>query len=342
MNGLRRITERDLRGIASEATSMHLADGVALNDAVVKVASAFDRPLSSEHVRRVCEMTYHDTYERSFRKQAGAPSRVVNFDPPDAEKVAGALRANHIKSYKNSSQVTRPGPGSHVKAASAFEIPEAPNAFSAAMSKVPNHDESELMETRHLLKTASQQMKDAVEQLQREIGSAKTAEHIAYLELGKMVRQAVIDGTPGRHVLDACEYYMKEASIPHSTALSVLSDLTNDMVAAGVDTWDKTATAEPNMRHPLNQRVVKVANLRFEKRAREIALTSVRIDEAQINNELQRFLHDEGTKLAGKLERVGTAAIAAPLVVAGGARAAKSTAESKAKIQEPWTNKGLN
>lgn len=96
------ITRDFLQGLARNATTDFLANGTPLTEAVVKQASTAGSTLTAEHVRRICEMTYHDTYER-MHKQADAADRYVAFDPPDpclaaellnAEKVASARRRN--------------------------------------------------------------------------------------------------------------------------------------------------------------------------------------------------------------------------------------------------------
>ena len=61
------ITAADLKAISREAASDYLSEGTDPTDAVVKAASLFGRDLTNEHVRRVCEMTYHDIFERQFR-----------------------------------------------------------------------------------------------------------------------------------------------------------------------------------------------------------------------------------------------------------------------------------
>ena len=100
------ITKDYLKGLARSASSDFLANGTPLTEAVVKQASACGAHLTSEHVRRICEMTYHDTYERMHKQACGADQYIV-FDPPDAqiaaeilqsEKVASAQRATTLPS----------------------------------------------------------------------------------------------------------------------------------------------------------------------------------------------------------------------------------------------------
>ena len=55
------ITKGYLRELACSAASDFLENQTPLTEAVVKVASACGKDLTAEHVRRISEMTYHDT-----------------------------------------------------------------------------------------------------------------------------------------------------------------------------------------------------------------------------------------------------------------------------------------
>ena len=84
-------TQEQLVQAAREATSDYITNGTDLTEAVVKAASSIT-PVTSEHVRRICEMTYHDAYERSFAEKTGM-YQYVSFDPPDAIRAAEMLDA---------------------------------------------------------------------------------------------------------------------------------------------------------------------------------------------------------------------------------------------------------
>jgi hypothetical protein len=296
MPNLHRISESDLRSMARDATSMHLQGGTPLNDAVVKVASDFPHPLTSEHVRRVCEMTYHDTFERSFR-QGGSSGRVVNFDPPDAEKVASAIRAQKIRSYQDKlASANAEGAGHDKTASSPVEMPFIPpprNAFSLAMA-VDEDNEVGKLEARDILKTAQRDVKDAIQCLETELGTIKHAEMNAYRDLGGQVRQTVLDGMPPEMVLETCATFMKEGQVDDAIAEDIITALAVDMLNAGLDLSEKRASLDGfriNPRHPLNGQVMKVASLRREKFSREIALSDLRNDGAKVTQELQRAIY---------------------------------------------------
>lgn len=84
-------TQQELVQAARAATSDYITNGTDLTEAVVKAASAIT-PLTSEHVRRICEMTYHDAYERLFAEKTGS-HQYVSFDPPDAIRASELLDA---------------------------------------------------------------------------------------------------------------------------------------------------------------------------------------------------------------------------------------------------------
>lgn len=84
-------SQEELVHAARTATTDYIQNGTDLTEAVVKAASAI-QPLTQEHVRRICEMTYHDAYERLFAEKTGM-YQYVTFDPPDAIKASEMLDA---------------------------------------------------------------------------------------------------------------------------------------------------------------------------------------------------------------------------------------------------------
>lgn len=84
-------SQMELVTAARAATTDYIQNGTDLTEAVVKAASAL-QPITSEHVRRICEMTYHDAYERMFAEKTGM-YQYVSFDPPDAIRAAEMLDA---------------------------------------------------------------------------------------------------------------------------------------------------------------------------------------------------------------------------------------------------------
>ena len=95
------ITRGALLSLANEASTDFLINGTPLTEAVVKVASSSSLDFTAEHVRRICEMTYHSVYER-MHKSASGPDKYVSFDPPDARRAAQELRATKVAAASRS------------------------------------------------------------------------------------------------------------------------------------------------------------------------------------------------------------------------------------------------
>ena len=91
------ITDQRLDAAASTAAAAFL-DGTAesTTDAVVKAADALGPGATDEHVRRLCEKTYREVFERMHKAASG--DRYVVFDPPDAKVAAERLVARKVAS----------------------------------------------------------------------------------------------------------------------------------------------------------------------------------------------------------------------------------------------------
>ncbi len=111
------------------------------------------------HFYQVSEMTYHDIFERSFRESPG-PDRLVSFDPPDAIKVASAVRASQVQSFQNKAASARGG-GSMDKTAEAVPTaPRARNPFVEAMAAAQRDPTAQHKEARHIVKVAQTELKE--------------------------------------------------------------------------------------------------------------------------------------------------------------------------------------
>jgi len=243
-------------------------------------------------------MAYHDAFEREWQKQAGG-SRLVSFDPPCAKEAARLCNAEKVAAARvRATTVT--GHPTMDKIAMA-EIPHVPlpppitNAFTSAMRSSPVDRELGVREALHTLKTAAQDLNEAISQVEIEIGSAKSAELYAHTALGRQARQACLDGaTPGQ-ALAVCEHFLKEAEgVPADIAVDVLAHLARDMMTGNVFPEPVKLAAPPNPRHPLNRLVVKAAHIRFGRLQREIALGDLRADRQRLEKELGSELYQLG------------------------------------------------
>lgn len=290
------ITESDLKALAREATALFLGGTADPTGAVVKVASAFEHPLTSEHVRRVCEMTYHDAFERMFRSAPG-PDRVVNFDPPDAEKVASAVRAAQVQSFSDKVASARAEPVQETtKTASAIPSPpplRTQNAFLAAVARPA--DTSGLKKEAHAqVSGLRRDLRDAARQMQTEVHSAAGSEKYAFADLADSVLSVVRNGATASQAIGACLEFAKTAAVPDDVFEGMASDLFLFLAAKGVDlSHEKVAgidTMVVNDRHPIRAQAIKVAELRGFKIVGQLALDDLRSNTAHVERELQDVL----------------------------------------------------
>ena len=141
-------TSAELVSIARDATSDYITNGTPLTEAVVKAASA-SHPLTSEHVRRICEMTYHDAYERLFAEKTGA-HQYVSFDPPDAIKAAEMLDARQISGDPMNKTASAPAVARLVKHDPKIKVNHAMQA-----AKTPKQKRDVLKNLREMKKEAA-------------------------------------------------------------------------------------------------------------------------------------------------------------------------------------------
>jgi hypothetical protein len=297
------VTEHSLRDLSRRATTLYLSPGSATpcspTEAVIKVASAFtDAPLTSEHVRRICEMTYHDIFEQSFRGSAG-PDRMVSFDPPDAEKVASAIRARRLDSFSAKvASAPRAGGTTMDKNADALagRAPPVQNAFSAAMRAVAPDRSGMKKEARASLHHTRVQLKEAETALRVDLATAVGSEKVAFLDLLNGAVHAVHQGVPAMAVVTACLEFAKSAGAEDDLVLEGLAtDLLRGFARRGVAlSGEKVASLNGlfvNERHPLRSQVIKVAELRGYRIHGEIALQDVRTQMQRVERELQDVLY---------------------------------------------------
>lgn len=291
------VTETDLRAMAREAASLFMSGQMPATDAAIKVASACPHALTSEHVQRVCEMLYHDIYERSFRDSPG-PDRVVSFDPPDASKVASAVRAEQLHSFRDkiASSPTPGGPVDKTASAPARTPPPAPNAFLQSMSRFQPDRGHQVKEARHVLSRAREDLRESARALRTDIQSAIGSEKIAFVELSNCLLHAVRQGAAPVHAVTACVDFMKTATAGSEemlcgVATDLLRSLSRAGVAVGGEKVASTADVVPNEKHPLRALTIKVAELREYRAHAEAALLDVEAQLARVERETRDALY---------------------------------------------------
>jgi hypothetical protein len=327
------VTKEYLQGLAQSATTDFLSNGTPLTEAVVKQASACGANLTSEHVRRICEMTYHDTYER-MHKQASSADRYIVFDPPDADVAAEVLRtkkvasaplrtstsAGEYMSEKNASMQHR-GTESKLAAAPGHRLKFQPaNAFDQVVKTASTDHNEQFLQAQglHDLKQIHDALKEASAQMDAEARAADSALIFARQELSKVAYSLVKEGTSVEDILHAGFSGVKWESTSEDVAVKVASDLSNfllgkERTTAGLRLSKIASAGDVNPDHPLPQAFAKVASIEERRVHLEIGLNQIRADLEYANNALVSTLFGEksasvsgairGAKALGRLAK---------------------------------------
>lgn len=273
------ITDPRLDAAASVAASSFL-DGTSATttDAVVKAASTLGPSITDEHVRRLCEKTYREVFERMHKAASG--DRNVVFDPPDAKVAAERLTARKVAAARASSLRAQPA-GEAEKAASAPDgLPkrfEPVNVFDlvtkAAAAPVPVAGIADLQ-------FIVRDMRHTVQELEGKKEAAAATVQITLLDLLQEAKECVADGISVDDVVVAGAQGVVEAhqDIPEQYVEKAAELLVRGLVAAKMSLGEKVASAPTrvNGAHPLVARYAKLASALFEHEAISIGLDVVR------------------------------------------------------------------
>lgn len=286
------ITADNLMSIARQAAGEFLANGTNLSTAVVKQASASRLPLTEEHVRRICEMTYHEAFERSFHQKRGSMDRYISFDPPDAVQCAKELNAMAVEKRAAAPEAGRKAlqPIEFLKAASALtgqvarEKYQPVNAYLATVltpdvAKVASQDRwhNPLGDVARL----HQSLRDAAAKVSLDMESAAQTAKIASTALFAQAAQTCKDGAAVDEVLGLCYHAAEAGGVSTKIAHDIVCELAEALQAHGFDvrTREKTASqAEPNLAHPLATHFTKAASAKQDHLNLAIALDELKAD----------------------------------------------------------------
>jgi hypothetical protein len=277
--------------IARQAAGDFLAAGTNLTSAVVKQASASRLPLTEEHVRRICEMTYHEAFERSFHQKRGSMDRYISFDPPDAVQCAKELNAMAVEKKASAPEGRRMlQPVEFLKAASAVAgtparekyqpvNPYLATVLSADVAKVASHDRwhNPLGDVSRIY----QSLRDAATKVALDRDSADQAAKTASAHLFAQAVQSCKDGAAVDDVLGLCYHTAEANNVSTKIAHDIVCELAETLQSHGFDvrTREKTASvAAPNLQHPLARHFAKVASAQEDVLSLSIALDELRAD----------------------------------------------------------------
>jgi hypothetical protein len=294
------VTEHSLRDLSSRAVALcrgsHPEGPCSPTDAVIKVASSFsDAQLTNEHIKRICEMTYHGIFEQRFQDSTGG-DRMIAFDPPDAEKAASALRVRRLDSFAKAASASpgrvETGMNKNADAPRRLGPPALTNAFSAAMGTFKADETAMRKEALSTLRHLHGQLKEATASLQVEVSTADSSEKVAFLDLLDGAVHATRQGATATEVTSVCLELAKRAGVDDELVLSGLAtDLLRGLDQRGVlQRGEKVASLSglsANTRHPLCAKVEKVASLRGYKLHGEIALQDLRQQMHRVDQEMK-------------------------------------------------------
>jgi len=291
-----RVTPDNLRSIAREATAEHMNMGTNLTSAVVKAASLFGQPLTSEHVRRVCEMTYQDTFERKFREKVGGADRYISFDPPDAAAASHLLRAEKTASTPRVDKAAIMGSSLAEKVANVTETSrrfDRVNAFDQLVNQPVDNSKVAWYNPLSEVMSVQEQLKEAGVDLRTRLASASGSEKFAMDELMAHAVQSYNEGVGVTGVLHACTSGVKMADYPGNLVTELMADLALNMSTSGCHLErEKVASfGHSNPNHPLPQAFKKVADFRSERVHLEYALAEIQSEYDRVNGEIRALCH---------------------------------------------------
>lgn len=190
---------------ARAATTDYIQNGTDLTEAVVKAASAL-QPITSEHVRRICEMTYHDAYERMFAEKTGM-YQYVSFDPPDAIRAAEMLDALQLgfDNQNNFNKLANYQGNTMDKTASAPSMPrkfQRMNTHELWTKAASGTDIPDSNPTRELQRV-HRDLKDSISTVKSELYAAEHNEKLAMIDMVKQAQAGLSAGHSMEQVLHA-------------------------------------------------------------------------------------------------------------------------------------------
>jgi len=260
-----------LMSVARSAAGEHVAQGTDLSAAVVKHASASGLSFTDEHVRRICEMTYHEAFERLFHTKRGSLDRYVSFDPPDAAHCAQALKAHtaeKVASAPSTPAVTTTARQRLEKTASAVSTTEKyqpRNAFLAtvlAVDPVKVASQDRWHNPMREITQLTQALREAHKTASVGRDSAEYNAQTAMLDLVRQADQACKEGAAMGSVLEACMTSVP----PTQVAGELLTEVASYLAGRGyaVEGTKVGSAGDVNPAHPLPRVFAKVAGLREE------------------------------------------------------------------------------
>ena len=273
------VSPSTLTAVAKQAAGEYFSEGTDPSSAVVKAAALLDVSLTDEHVRRICEMTNHEIFERTFREKAGSMDRYVTYTPPDPVFCAEQLHAEKIHKPPPSPMGVKVSGMETLKAASAprqkyVPVNRAMQAFLPTAEKVAENWHQPFGEILRL----RDNVKEAARTLETQVVDETNRYRFTFEQLAAQAEQACKEGASVPMVLHVCTAGM-DGNVPSSEVSETLVDVASHLAQKGYNSESKVAsTMVPNPAHPLAQLFYKAASHRANRTHFEFALEDLRHD----------------------------------------------------------------
>lgn len=321
---LQSLPEHELRSMARSATDMFLSGKGSLEDTIVKVAQACDSPLSSEHVRRICEMSYHDTYERMFKSASAGEDRLVNFTPANALAVIQRLNVETVSTFQDKVASSVTGDTILEKVASSSgsrweEFLSSPDlqgrdayAEHTASEKVASTEWQDL-EDASLIKTAAQALEDAAHDLELRLDAARGSMQRDFTKLAEFAVQTHRWGSSPEDIITAAVLFAKEAQCSDAACGHLADGLIGLLQKEGWSPSRSTggtkvaSVAQLNPKSPLNAWSVKAASgadrvMQIESALGDVLAQRDTLKQASVTGKAWKRVQSLGKGLAGAVD----------------------------------------
>lgn len=272
------ITDQRLDAAASTAAAAFL-DGTAesTTDAVVKAADALGPGATDEHVRRLCEKTYREVFERMHKAASG--DRNVVFDPPDAKVAAERLVARKVASARTAHETTQRASLSDKVASAPAGLPKRFEPLNVFDQVTKAAGAPPAVTGIADLRAVVRDMRHMVQELEGQKAAAATAVQITLLDLVQAAKECIASGDLAADVIVAgAQGAIETRQVPEAYVEKAAKLLVRGLVHAKLDLGEKAATAHVrvNGEHPLVIHYTKLAAALFEHEVASIGLDAVR------------------------------------------------------------------
>jgi hypothetical protein len=282
-----KITDEMLKSAAASAATIHLSKGETTTDAVVKAAAALPA-MTEEHVRRLCEMTYHEVFERSHR-MADGDDRYVTFDPPNVKEAAAKLRAEKVAQFAKIASSNPPPSAGSEKVASEKTRPFVRTNFFDEVTKTARAQTTlQYHDPYAEVRIALADIQQKIAQVDTEANQKTVQSELDLLELLARIDQEVATGSAVEDVLGLIGAKFASARVESVGGHAVLIAVTGELAKRG-QLPEKIASS-PDRRwaldHPIALLSEKLASQMFDIAAAREALIDMRAVERSIKKEM--------------------------------------------------------